>query len=96
VLAAQVVSVVTGVTPAGAQALSVAMAGPLARVAMDYWARGVPAVAVALAAHRLASILWLAMAAAVVMVLRAALQPVARVVPVVPVVVPRVAHHHNS
>jgi hypothetical protein len=66
---------------------------------MDYWARVVPAVAVAMAAHRLASILWLAMAATAVMVRRAALAqlvPVARVVPVVPVVVPRVAHHHNS
>ena len=84
------------VPPAGAQALSVAMAGPLARVAWDFWAMVVPALMVALAAHRPASTLWLAMAATAVMVRRAALVPVARVVPVVPVAVPRVAHHHNS
>ena len=98
-LAAQVVSVVTVVTPAGAQALSVAMAGPQARVAMDNWVRGVPAVTVAMAAYRQASIPWLAMAAAVVMVLMAALAqpvPVARVARVVPVVVPRVAQHNSE
>ena len=84
------------VPPAGAQALSVAMVGPLARVAWDFWAMVVPALMVALAAHRPASTLWLAMAATAVMVRRAALVPVARVVPVVPVAVPRVAHHQIS
>lgn len=76
-----------------------AMAGPLAWVAMDNWVRGVPAVTVALAAHRLASILWLAMAATAVMVRRAALAqpvPVARVARVVQVVVLRVAQHNSE
>ena len=87
------------VTPAGAQAPSVATAGLLARVAMDNWARVVPAVTVAMAAHRPAPIPWLAMAAAVVQVNPAALSqpvPVARVVQAVPGGGPRVAHQQQS
>ncbi len=96
-LPATVAMVVRVVTPAGGQAPSVAMAGPLATVATAIWALVVSVETVALAAHRPAPIPWPAMAARAAMVRMAALaQPVptvARVVPVVPVVVPRVALH---